>query len=274
MEIGKKIKVLRLLEGSGQLELAKWLGMKAATHVNRWEQGAAIPRTNMLQRLGDFLGVYWPWLQDSKSDFVKEKYVRYRPLSPYVPYTTRWRSLLQHDLAELLPELLEELNLNRIWGFQAPCKGGFIVATNPEFALLISCLPELYDPIVTALPSVQFVTISDSYFAKQVFLDELTQEIFERCGAEHIEIEKKPAPLPKTTIKLEVSATVSAEKDHQELHNMIQKHIDALITVAGLLEANMKINISASRSSMELALDLVSDPFLKELALKMNDPMQ
>lgn len=274
MEIGKKIKVLRLLEGCGQLELAKSLGMKAATHLNRWEQGTAIPRTNMLQRIGDLLGVNWPWLQDSKSDFVKGNYVRYRPLSPYVPYTPRWRALLQHDLAELLPELFEELKLDRIWGFQAPCKGGFIVATNPEFAFLISCLPDLYDQIITALPSVQFVTISDAYFAKQVFLDELTQEIFGLCGVGHIVIEKKPVPPPKTNVSFRVTATVSAEKDHQELRNTIQKHIEALITAAALTEVDMKITVSASRSSIELALDLVADPKLKKLALQMNDPMQ
>lgn len=273
MKIGKKIKVLRLLTGSGQLELAKYLGMKAATHVNRWEQGVAIPRTNMLQRLGDLLGVYWPWLQDSNSDFIKEAYVHFRPLSPFVPYTPRWLALLQRDVAELLPELLQELNLQNIWVFQAPCKGGFIVATNPDLTLLITCLPGLYDSIVRALPSVNQVTISDSYYAKQLFLNELTQDIFKQCGVVQIDLENKPAPPPATNVSIDVSALASADINHQDLRNSIQKHIDTIIKEAELFEAKVTINVTVSRSSKEIMLDLVSDPALKKLALQLKNSM-
>jgi transcriptional regulator with XRE-family HTH domain len=274
MEIGKKIKVLRLLTGSGQLELAKYLGMKAATHVNRWEQGGAIPRTNMLQRLGDLLGVYWPWLQDSNSDFVKEAYVHFRPLSPFVPYTPRWLALLQRDVGDLLPALLQELKLQNVWGFQAPCKGGFVVATKPDLTLLITCLPGLYDSIVRALPSVYQVTISDSYYSKQLFLDELTQDLFDRCGVGHIELEKKAVPPPATNVNIVVKASAAADINHQDLRNTIQRHIDTIISAAGLFEADVTINVTASRNSKEIILDLVSDPALKKLALQLSDPME
>lgn len=225
----------------------------------------------MLQRLGDFLRVYWPWLQDSDSDFVKEAYAHFRPLSPFVPYTPRWLALLQRDVAELLPELLQELNLQSIWGFEAPCKGGFIVASNPKLTLLITCLPGLYDSIVRALPSVHQVAISDSYYAKQLFLDELTQDIFKQCGVEHIELGKKPAPPPATNVRINVSASASADINHQDLHDTIQKHIDTIIKEAGLFEANVTINVTASRSSKEMFLDLVSNPALKKLAQQLKN---
>lgn len=274
METGKKIKILRLLAGSGQLELAKELGMKAATHVNRWEQGGAIPRTNMLQRLGECLGVCWPWLHDSDSDFCKENYMHFRPLSPFVPYTARWRALLQRDIAELLPELFRELNLESIWGFQAPCKGGFIIATKPELTLLITCLPELYASIEMALPSVQKVSISDSYYAEQLFLGDLTQDIFKRCGVDHVVQEKKSAPPPVTNIKVEVKASAAAEINHLELKKIIQDQIDSMIAAAGLFEANVSIGVTASRDASEIILDLVSDPVLKQLAMQLNEPIK
>lgn len=274
MEIGKKIKAVRLLMGCGQLELAKDLGMKAATHVNRWEQGGATPRTNMLQRLGDCLEIYWPWLQDSNSDFSKETYVEFRPLSPYVPYTSRWRALLQHDIAELLPEFLQELNLQKIWCFYAPCGGGFIVATKPELTLLITCVPELYNPIMMALPSAQHVAISDAYYAEQLFLGTLSQDILEQCGAGHIKLEKPTNPRPTTNVRFEVTATVPADINHAELRSTIQKHIDTIIATAGLSEADVSINVTASRSSKEIVLDLVSDPLLKKLALQLKNPVE
>lgn len=274
METGKKIKILRLLAGSGQLELAKELGMKAATHVNRWEQGGAIPRTNMLQRLGGYLGVCWPWLHDSDSDFCKENYMHFRPLSPFVPYTARWRALLQRDIAELLPELFHELNLNSIWGFQAPCKGGFVVAVKPGFALLITCLPELYMPIERTLPSVKQVMISDSYYAEQLFFETSTQEILKQCGAEYVVLEKKISPPPVTNIKVEVKASAAAEINHLELKKIIQDQIDSMIAAAGLFEANVSIGVTASRDASEIILDLVSDPVLRQLAMQLNEPIK
>lgn len=274
METGKKIKILRLLAGSGQLELAKELGMKAPTHVNRWEQGGAMPRTKMLQRLGDCLEVCWPWLHDSESDFSKDSYVHFRPLSPFVPYTARWLALLQRDIAELLPELFQELNLKNIWGFQAPCEGGFIVAVKPGLALLITCLPELYTPIERTLPSVQQVMISDSYYAEQLFLGTSTQDILKKCGAEYVVLEKKINTPPVTNIKIEVKASATAEINHLELKKIIQEQIDSMIAAAGLFEANVSIGVTASRNASEIILDLVTDPVLKRLAMQLKEPIK
>lgn len=272
MEIGKKIKVIRLLLGIGQLELAKGLGMRAATHVNRWEQGTSTPRTNMLQSLGDSLEIYWPWLQDSNTDFVKGAYVHFRPLSPYVLYTPRWLALLQRDMPELLPELFKELDIQNIWGFQAPCRGGFIVAAKPGLTLLITCLPELFDSVVVAFPTVQQISISDGYFAEQLFLGTLTPEILKRCGVEHVEPVKKRYPSPTTKVSFEVKATASADINHQELRNTVQKHIDKIITAARLSEAEVTISVTAPRNSAEIILELVSNPILKKLAQQLNDP--
>lgn len=270
MEIGKKIKAIRLLMGIGQLELAKGLGMKAATHVNRWEQGTATPRTNMLQRLGGALEISWPWLQDSNTDFIRGGYAHFRPLSPYVPYTPRWLALLLRDIPELLSELLHELNLQSIWGFQAPCRGGFIVATKPGLNLLITCLPELFDATVDALPSLQQISISDSYFAEQLFLGTLTQDVFKRCGVKYVKLEDKPAPPLSTKVSFEVRATAAAEINHQELRNTVQKHINEIITAASLYEADVTINVTAPRNPTEIILELVSDPILKKLAQQLN----
>jgi len=65
MTTGEKIRVLRLLLGYDQKDLAFALSLNAPTSVNRWEQGVALPRIGMLQRLGEVLQVSWAWLQDS-----------------------------------------------------------------------------------------------------------------------------------------------------------------------------------------------------------------
>jgi len=273
LETGKKIKILRLLSGSGQLELAKGLGMKAATHVNRWEQGGAMPRANMLQRLGDYLEVCWPWLYDSNSDFSKESYVNFRPLSPYVPYTARWLSLLQREIAELLPELFQELHIQNVWSFSAPCSGGLIVAAKPGLTMLISCLPELYDSLEKALPSVRRVEISDSDYAEQLFLGTLSQDLFKHCGIDYVDQKRRTVP-STTNVNVRIKASAAGSIDHMALKKYIQGQIETIITDAGLLEADVFIDVTASRNSSEIVLDLVSDPALKHLAIQLNDPIE
>jgi len=73
MDLPSKIRAARLLAGLDQRGLAFAMGMKSATHINRWEQGVSAPRSNMLQKLGDALRIYWPWLIDSNLPYTQEE---------------------------------------------------------------------------------------------------------------------------------------------------------------------------------------------------------
>ena len=166
MDIGDKIRVLRLLHDYSQTHLARLIGKKAATHVVRWENGDSMPRAKVLQKLGEALEIHWPWLQDSSLEISKEKVLHYIPMNPITPYTPRWTALMTQQLPQYLPRLLTEINIQAIKCFVAPCGGGIIVAQKDGLALKISCLPVLFSAVVSTLPEHQKINISDLTYLK------------------------------------------------------------------------------------------------------------
>ncbi len=243
--------------------------MKAATHVNRWEQGIAIPRTKMLQTLGNILEVYWPWLQDTSSDFAKNPFVYFRPLSPFVDYTPRWRTLLPQELAGILPELFKELDTLDIWALRAPCKGGCIVTSKPGLSLLITCLPPLFEPLVDVLPSAQHKLISDSTFAEWAFKGTGEKWIFNQCGIEYNEVEKKPSLPSGKKVSFNGYAKVSADVDCEKLQTTIQAKINKIFDESSLSDGHVSVKITVPKSFMQFLLDNVPDQDWKKLVLSL-----
>lgn len=271
MELTNKLKVLRLLAGFGQKDLAGALGMAAATHINRWERGESHPRTNMLQKIGEALGIYWPWLQDSSMPLSTAEFICFRPLSPYVDYTPRWLSLLPRELSEMLPELFLELNITDVWRIQAHCKGGIIVASKDGFTLMIACTPYLYEILSSAFTDAKQAEIYDTLYAEQLFLSTRTQEIMKIIGVEYIEPAVKPSAPAQAQLSVEVKAQVAINSDYHELREAIIKQIDLLISEMNLSRAEVKVNISAPKSMYEIVSGLVYDPALKRLALQLEN---
>lgn len=273
MKIGDKVKVLRLLEGIGQREFATMLGSKVATNVNRWEQGLSVPRVSMLQNIGDELNIYWPWLQDSTFDFIKNDNVIFRPLSPYRAFTHRWLTLLPKELASLFPALCRELNLIDYWCFDAPCEGGVVVAAKQGLSLMVICRPELYPSLRDSLPSYHKMSMADREYAELLFTGTNCHEIFARCGIDYIHLQEKhssePPALPSININL--TAKVSASTDLINLQEAIKRQLDNL--VAELLLQDVSIDVSAlpAKSTNKLILELIDTPTLKNLAQSLTE---
>jgi len=241
MQIASKIRVARLLAGFDQRELATSLGMKSATHVNRWEQGMSTPRPAMLRDLGKALDLYWPWFLDSTLPYSQQDYVSYRPLSPYVDYTDKWLTLMPKHLAELLPDFLSELQFVNISTFSAPCGGGIIVATNNKLPIMITCRPELFPTLLETIPNPNTHTITDIEFAEQLFKGTLTQKLFSRTGVNTLQIEPTIEPPPIVTIAINLSASIKNTVDIAGIQDRLDKKMQKLIKDSELEEVKLDV---------------------------------
>lgn len=266
MDLPSKIRAARLLAGLDQRGLAFAMGMKSATHINRWEQGVSAPRSNMLQKLGDALRIYWPWLIDSNLPYTQEEFISYRPLSPYVEYTDRWLSLMPKHLAELLPDFLSELQYDNITTFRAPCGGGVIVATNNKLPLMVICRQELFPTLLESITAKQEVSITDNEFARQLFKGAITQELFERCGVSTICIPPAPEPPPKITVSIHLTASLDNTVDINGAQSRLDSQIRNLIMESGLEEVKFNLTVAASKSTNQFVTEFVVGENMKELA--------
>ena len=266
MNLGNKIRVARLLAGFDQRGLALTMGMKAATHINRWEQGVSAPRSNMLQKLGNALEIYWPWLLDSNLPYIQGEYISYRPMSPYVDYTDRWLSIMPKHLAELLPDFLSELQYDNITTFSAPCGGGIIVATNNKLPLMITCRPELFPALYETIPTSKKHTITDTEFAEQLFKGTTTQELFERSGVTALQIKPITEPPPKVTVSINLTASLNDTVDIAGIQTWLDNEMKNLIKESGLDEVKLDVSVSAAKSTNQFVTEFVVGKNMMKLA--------
>ena len=267
MDLASKIRVARLLAGYGQRELAREMGMKSATHINRWEQGISAPRSNMLQKLGYALQIYWPWLLDSSLPYVQSDGIFYRPLSPYIDYTDQWLSIMPKHLAELLPDFLSELQYNNIVTFSAPCGGGVIVAKNEKLPLMITCRQELFPALLETIPAAEKHNITDTEFAEQLFKGTMTHDFFERSGASIIPfVEPVVEPPPKVSVHVKLTASISNTVDIAGIQARLDKNMQKIINESGLEEVELDVSVTASKSTNQYVSEFVVGKEMKELA--------
>lgn len=265
MDLASKIRVARLLAGYGQRELAREMGMKSATHINRWEQGISAPRSNMLQKLGYALQIYWPWLLDSSLPYVQSDGIFYRPLSPYIDYTDQWLSIMPKHLAELLPDFLSELQYNNIVTFSAPCGGGVIVG-NAKTPLMITCRQELFPILLETIPAAEKHNITDTEFAEHFFKGVMTQELFKRSGISAPYIEPFKEPPPKVTVYVKLTASIYNTVDIAGIQIRLDKKMQKLINESGLEEVELDVSVTASKSTNQFVSEFVVGKEMKELA--------
>jgi len=266
MYLPNKIRVARLLAGFDQKDLALAMGMKSATHINRWEQGVSAPRSNMLQKLGKALEIYWPWLLDSNLPYIQGEYLSYRPMSPYVDYTDRWLSIMPKHLAELLPDFLSELQLDNIITFSAPCGGGIIVATNNTLPLMITCRQELFPILLETIPTSKKQKITDIEFAEQLFKGTITQELFERSGVTALQIELITEPPPKVSVSINLTASLNNTVDIAGIQTLLDNKMQNLIKESGLEEVKLDVSVTASKSTNQFVAEFVVGKKMRELA--------
>jgi transcriptional regulator with XRE-family HTH domain len=266
MEIGTKIKVLRLLAGKMQQDLAYELGMKAATHINRWEKNMSSPRAKMLQRLGDVFEINWPWLQDANFEFSKANYISYRPLSPYAEFSPRWLALLPLELGELLPDFWRVLKVEHAWVFRAPCGGSIAIINKDRLTIVIISRPEITDSVQSSLPLPTQIDISDSLYAAVLLRSKGIENLLKKCGI----VPEIPFPKAESTqsafaVSISIEAKASLPVDLGKLHRTITSSVQQLIAEADLEDEEIKVDIKPPQSIKETILDYV-DPILKRLA--------
>jgi transcriptional regulator with XRE-family HTH domain len=273
MVVGQKIKALRLLKGLTQANLAIGLGMRATTHIARWEQSDSIPRTQMLQKLGRILEVNWPWLQDSSQSIINETEISFRPLSPYLINKPKWSALMTRDLAEIMPKLFSELKFETVRGFQAPCGGGIIVANNHNISMEIDCTPTLYLSLVPVLPTIQVQAITDLRFLKVIFLGDMDREICEQCGIRYVAKVNKPEPETSENFKTRIYVNASAEPElnPHDLEAELKKEINRIITKFGLLHSQVSVSVAIPKKKTTTFMDIIVDPEMKKLAKPLYD---
>lgn len=266
MEIGTKIKVLRLLAGKMQRDLASELGMKAATHINRWEKNMSSPKAKMLQRLGDAFEINWPWLQDADFEFTKKNYIYYRPLSPYSEFSPRWLALLPLELGELLPDFWREIKVENAWGFRAPCGGGAAVISKDRLTIVIICRPEITEPVLNSLPLPTNIDISDSFYASVLLRGKRIEELLRMCGiTTEAPIPEAESARPAFAVSISIDAKATLPVDLDKLHKTISASVQNIIAEADLACEKIKISITPPQNIKEALLDYV-DPLLKKLA--------
>lgn len=271
MELSNKVRILRILQGDDQRDIAHALGMKSATHINRWERNISRPRTDMLKRLGTVLNVYWAWLADSNSHFADDKFVYYRPLSPFVTYTPRWLALMPLDLEKLLPEFFNEIAFNQFWFFEASSGGGIAVANKLGLTLVIICHPHISNSVKNSMPSPQIISISNYIYASNLFWGDGINEIFALCGIDRDSNYEKTKPeneLSEATLDLSFKSKLPLEVDQVKIKNIINKHIIEIAKECSIIDHELKLKITGPKNKYDLLLELVNDKKLKQLALE------
>jgi len=230
MTTGEKIRVLRLLLGYDQKDLAFALSLNAPTSVNRWEQGVALPRIGMLQRLGEVLQVSWAWLQDSHMPVSSGNFLNFRPLSPYLANTERWTRFMCTSLPELFVGLCNELNVTEYFVLDAPCQGGIIIAANKELAIEVSSLPELHAAVRAKLPQYVVMQVTDDEYLEELCAGSRTAELFSRCGVDWIHVQQRePEPPSSPSISMSLNAKIADKDCCTEIKSKVHSVFDELI---------------------------------------------
>ena len=267
MKTGDKIRALRLLLGYDQKDLAFALSLNAPTSVNRWEQGVALPRIGMLQRLGKVLQVSWAWLQHSHMPVSSENFLRFRPLSPYLDNTERWTRFMCTRLPELFIDLCNELNVTEYFVLDAPCQGGITIAANNELAIEVSSLPELHAAVRAKLPQYVVMQVANDEYLEELCTGSRTAELFSRCGIDWIHVQQRePEPPASPSISMSLNAKIADKDCCTEIKSKVHSVFDELIQKYSLFDVSLNISIIPSRSENELICDLIEDKRLKKLA--------
>ena len=73
MDIGKKLKQIRLQKGIYQEEIAEKLGFKSNSYISKVENGKFIPSENNLQKWGEVLGLTFEDIENLKLEAKLEE---------------------------------------------------------------------------------------------------------------------------------------------------------------------------------------------------------
>jgi len=156
MKFGEKIKILRVLEGMTQSELATAAGLQQSV-VARYEKGDVLPYSSPLARLAEALNqtnnVQWLLAKDKYS---LQRVALYRPMSPFSTYSSATVRSIDGALATLFPLFVKELGLNNKKIFKTRY-GSLFTATDEgrTVAIAVVCREEISAAIDAAFPEIE-----------------------------------------------------------------------------------------------------------------------
>lgn len=154
MELKDKLRLLRVLKGFRQEEVAVALGVMRSVVV-RYEGGTMAPRDRVIAKYAKVLGnVSFEWLKDSTTPaFWSETF---RPLSPYTRYTHATIRTIAGELSKLT-EMLNVLGIDAVHVLESDL-GHIMVASSPDVALVIIAREEISEALLSSVPAQNRIT--------------------------------------------------------------------------------------------------------------------
>lgn len=149
MELKDKLRLLRVLKGLRQEEVAAALGVLRSV-VARHEAGAMVPRDRIIAKYSEILGnVSFEWLKDSTMPAYWGEV--FRPLSPFSRYTHATIRTVGGELSKLT-EMLEVLGIDAVHVLESEL-GHIVVAASDHVAFAVIARQELSEALLPSIPA-------------------------------------------------------------------------------------------------------------------------
>ena len=255
MELKDKLRVLRVLKGLRQEDIAKGLGVLRSV-VARHEGGIMTPRERMLAKYSRILGnVTVEWLRgNSATPFRIDVF---RPLSPFSSYTHAALRAIASELSKL-DDFFTFAGIDQVHVLQSDL-GLVVVASAPTTVMVIIAREEICGDLLSHLserPLIEKELCNDMFFGAITSPAKELKNILALCD---IAFETDPNVicrdyLPPTNDPLQLSLTIGNPEGRSDLADIIEK----ILSENGIKIVSVEF---ANRGKPELELD---DDFRKK----------
>jgi|GEM_PF-2366336 len=249
MELKDKLRVLRVLKGLRQDDVAEGLGVLRSV-VARHEGGIMAPRLRMLTNYSKILGnVSVEWLMGDPTTPFRVNV--FRPLSPFFSYTHAALRAIANEVSKL-DELFTLVGIDKVHVLQSEL-GTVVVASAPATAMVIIARDEISGDIVSHLserPIIEKEIHNEMFYRAIVSPADELKNIMELCD---IALKIDPNEvchdyLPPSNDPLQLSITIANPEGNPGLADIVEK----ILTEHGIKILSVD---SANRSKSELELD-------------------
>lgn len=208
MEFNNKLRMIRVLRGWSQLDLASKSGIDRSV-IARCENQSGMPRPKTLMVFARSLHVPVEWLMDRKP-FVGV----YRPVSPYRTFQPGpAMDRIVDDLTNLLPKFVDEMEVNT--GRWHVCQLGAVLTCEGTGAILLISTNEVAGGLQTVL-DYETVSIDEELFlsllldpATTLERDALPEDFRKFRGCDDLHLYK--APVEAVEVQLEIRGRKTAD---------------------------------------------------------------
>lgn len=166
MKINTRIKLLRLLIGMTQEELAFQVEIPRAT-LGHYEIGSYIPRDMILMQIAEILGVEPGYIRYGSPVIRNQVWI------PSIPKHSKSKQTIYEDIEKLIPEFIQENAFTSlVVGKLADGNQTLLFGRNMKFDCLLLISPNLADKLITASKGLEHYTIADNPFGTVELFDD------------------------------------------------------------------------------------------------------